>query len=181
MKVQLPPGRSQYLRIQTGDEQALVHGTANIVGDVEIGHNTRIDGLVTITGKVRIGRNCHIGTGVCIYGSEGVVIGDHCALSAGVKVFTMSIDPDDELLALHAGSLLDRGRGISGAVRIGNYTTIGANSVILPGARVGDEVVVGALSVVRGVLRSAGVYIGPSRLLRMRKRLRYGRRVERTA
>ena len=76
---------TQYIQMDNG---AKIHPQANISGVVTIGDNSRIDAFVTITGNVRIGRNVHISTGACIFGGQGVDIGDYSAISVGVKIFT---------------------------------------------------------------------------------------------
>lgn len=66
---------------------------------------------------------------------------------------------------------------IGGGAMVGGWSTIGArtflglNSVVLPRSRVGDDVVVGALSLVKGELASGTVAAGtPARVLRTRER-----------
>ncbi len=151
-----------------------VHVSANIVGhEIEVGENTRIDGFVTITGRVKIGRNCHIAIGACLFGAAGIMIGDHCGISAGVKVFTGTDDPDIGLLALHAENLLERAAK-TGAVTIEDYVTVGANSVLYPGVRIGTATMVGALSYVNHDLEPGWIYAGsPARGIRPRPPLKY--------
>jgi len=56
---------------------------------------------------------------------------------------------------------------ISRPVRIGNKVCIGANCTVLPGTVIKDNVVVGAGSVVKGILESNRLYVGvPSRKVR---------------
>jgi acetyltransferase-like isoleucine patch superfamily enzyme len=170
MELQYVDGRSFGL-----DKTVKIHATANLIGDIEIGPNTRIDGGVTITGNVKIGRNCHISTGACLYGSAGIIVGDDCGISAGCCIFSGTDDPDIGLLALHAEN--DRKRAArEGTVRIGNRVVIGANCVFYPGVTVGDEVMVGALSFVNMNLEPGWIYAGvPARGLRPRPPLRYGK------
>lgn len=152
-----------------------LHCTANLFGDIEIGENTRIDGFVTITGRVAIGRNCHIATGACLFGGQGIVIGDHCGISAGVKIFTATDDPDLGVLALHAENAIERGFW-GKAVVLNDYVTIGANSVIYPGVTIGRESMVGALSYVNGDVEPGWIYVGaPARGLRRRPPLKYAK------
>ncbi len=47
-----------------------------------------------------------------------------------------------------------------GAIEIGNNVFIGSRSVVLPGTKVEDNVIIGAGSVVTGHLKSGGVYAG---------------------
>lgn len=156
------------------DESVKVHVTANIVGDkITVGPNTRIDGQVTITGDVQIGRNCHLAVGCSLFGGEGIVIGDHCGVSAGVRIFTGTDDPDLGVLALHSENELARGAKV-GMVLIEDYVTIGANCVIYPGVRLGRACMVGALSFVNSNLEVGWIYAGcPARGLRPRPPLKY--------
>ena len=47
-----------------------------------------------------------------------------------------------------------------GEITIGSNVFIGANSIILPGASIGDDVIIGAGCVVSGVIPNNGVYVG---------------------
>lgn len=156
------------------DKSVKIHVTANLIGDIEVGENTRIDGNVTITGNVKIGRNCHIATGACMYGSaDSITLGDHCGISAGVKIFTGTDDSNIGLLALHGENELKRAAK-EGKVIIGRCVVIGANCVLYPGVSIGDEVMVGALSFVNSNLEPGWIYAGaPARGLRPRPPLRY--------
>ena len=49
---------------------------------------------------------------------------------------------------------------IMGRIKIGNNVFIGMNATILPGSIVGDNVIIGASSVVKGTLKSNSVYAG---------------------
>lgn len=147
-----------------------VHETANLAGDIEVGEHSRIDAFVTITGRVRIGRYVHIGTGVCILGGAGVEIGDYSTLSPGVALFTATDDLESGKLA--NPTLPDR-VSTSQEVKIGIRCVIGSGSVILPGARVGDDIQVGALSLVKGELGSGRIFAGvPAKFIRSRPPLK---------
>lgn len=151
-----------------------VHRTANIIGRLRTGPNCRIDGFVTIIGDVTLGANCHIATGVCIFGSYGFEMGDGCALSPGVKVFTATEDVDSGYLSSFVGGLEPRGMK-QGPVRFGKYVVIGANSVVMPNVTIADEVQIGSLSFVNRSLAGQAIYVGaPARFLRARPKLRYG-------
>jgi galactoside O-acetyltransferase len=121
---------------------------------------------------VRIGNNAHIGAGVSIFGTHGVIIGDGVSLSPGSKIFTATDDPSLEMVT--NPQIADR-MGTIGQVQIGDYSSIGANSVILPGVTIEDEVQVGALSLVKNSLRRNGVYAGvPAKYIKPRATLIYG-------
>lgn len=124
----------------------MINSLANIVGDLVHGENCRIDPFVTITGTVTLGHNVHIGVGACIFGTAGVVIGDNCSISPGAKIFTTSYDAETGHLA--NPQVKDK-KYLSGPVRIGNRCIVGANSVVLPHVCIGDDSLIGALSLVR--------------------------------
>lgn len=159
---------------QVGDYEprlgGLVHRLANIAGDVELGEGTRVDAFVTLTGRVWIGRFCHISTGVCVFGTEGVVIGDYSGLSAGVKVFTGTEDLSGEWMMNPTISARYR-KSISQPVRIGAHCVVGAGSVLLPGAHLPDGACVGALSLVKSPASEWSIWAGvPARFIRARSR-----------
>lgn len=147
---------------------ALVHRTANLVGNVRIGRGSRIDAFVTITGDVSLGRCVHISTGACIFGAAGVEIGDYSGLSPGVKLFTATEDLSGDWY-LHPTSPANLRRVVSSPFRMGAHCTVGANSVLLPGAELGEGACVGALSLVKRPLPGWAIYAGvPVKFIRRR-------------
>lgn len=137
-------------------DSCLVHRLANIAGELEAGENCRIDAFVTITGKVKIGSNCHIGNGAAIFGMNGVEIGDDCSISPGAQVFTSTFDA---ATGYRANPMVEDKRYLSGPVRIGHRCIVGAGSVLLPSTVLANDVLIGALSLVKTNL-PAGVYGG---------------------
>lgn len=141
---------------------------------MKTGENCRIDGFVTIIGDVTLGSNCHVSTGTCIFGTFGFEMGDGCALSPGVKVFTATDDMESGYLSSFVGGLEHRAYR-KGSVRLGKYVVVGANSVVMPNVTIGDEVQIGSLSFVNRSLAGQAIYVGsPARFLRTRPKLKYG-------
>lgn len=134
----------------------LIHELANIAGDVDVGPSTRIDAYATITGRVIIGARCHIGPGVGIFGSAGVTIGDECSLSAGSRIFTGTFD---RRTGYKANPMLADKVYAEGPVVMGSRCILGCNSVILPNVTLADDVLIGALCLVKHNL-AAGLYAG---------------------
>lgn len=134
----------------------MISHLANIVGELVCGENCRIDPFVTITGKVKIGNNVHIGVGACIFGSEGVEIGDDCSISPGAKLFTGSFDNET---GYRANPQVADKRYCKGPIKIGNRCIVGANSVVLPNVELSDDVLIGAVSLVKKSLYK-GTYAG---------------------
>lgn len=137
---------------------------SNIVGNLKLGKNCRIDPYVTITGDVTLGDFVHIGVGVCIFGGGGVRIGDMVSLSPGCKLFSTNEDADSGLLS---NPQVDPRHCATGEIVIGDRSVIGANAVVLQGVTVGNDVQVGALSLVNRDLEAGFIYAGvPVRKLR---------------
>lgn len=105
---------------------------------------------------VQFGMNCQFGTKE--FGSEPnfIKIGDNFYSSSNVQFITH----DGSVNVLR--NLYDEYKDIDyfSPIIIGNNVFIGFGVVILPGSRIGDNVIVGAGSIVKGNLKSNSVYAG---------------------
>ena len=137
-------------------DSCLVHRLANIAGELRAGENCRIDAFVTITGTVKLGDNCHIGNAAAIFGVYGVEIGNDCSISPGAQVFTSTYDA---ATGYRANPMVKDKRYRSAPVKLGDRCIVGAGSVVLPGVVLANDVLIGALSLVKTNL-PAGVYGG---------------------
>ena len=81
-----------------------------------------------------------------------ITVGSHCAITAGVKLFT------------HGGSRVLRNKypkfDSFGKVTIGDYVYLGNNVLVMPGVKIGDNVLVAAGSVVTKSIPSGCVVAG---------------------
>jgi len=110
---------------------------------------------------VKIGKNVRF-TGTPKWGSEPylITIGDHVTITQDVVFHT------------HDGGVgLFRkeypGINIFGRITIGNHVFIGSHTIILPGVSIGDNVVIGAGSVVSRDIPSNSVAVGvPAKVLK---------------
>ncbi len=94
--------------------------------------------------------------GCYVQASNGIEIGDNTLIAPGVKIISANHRLDDHSRSQTADP-----------IRIGSRCWLGANSVILPGVQLGEEVVVGAGAVVTGSFASRSIIGGvPARLLR---------------
>ena len=148
------------------DIEDSVRGSRFVIGD-----NVVIDSFVKFkpaggTGDVIIGANSVINSGCVIYSGNGIRIGEHvliaanCTLSATNHAFS-----EADRMIVEQGFMPSRG-----GIDVGDDVWIGANSVVLDGAVIERGCVIGAGSIVRGVLEAYGVYAGqPLRCIGKRK------------
>lgn len=110
---------------------------------------------------VSIGDRCLIGKGSAIVGHFSITIGDDVWTGHNVYVTDQNHGYEDVSRPIGAQSMPEK------PVTIGNGSWIGYGSVILPGATIGEHVVVGANSVVTGEIPSFSVAVGsPARVIR---------------
>jgi len=132
---------------------------------IEVGSYVSIGNYVTVYNesngkKIKIGNNTHILDFTLISGVGGVEIGDNIAISSGVKIYSHSNDykDKDKLIVEQVKK---------GKISIGNNVLIGANVVILPGIKIGDNTVVGAGAVVTKDIPKNSVAVGtPARVIK---------------
>ena len=98
-----------------------------------------------VTGNVIIGRHVYIGPGAAIRGDWGkIIIEDGCNIQENC---TVHMFPGVSVL-LKEGVHIGHGAVIHGSI-IGKNCLVGINSVIMDDVEVGDECIVGALSLVK--------------------------------
>jgi len=101
--------------------------------------------LATITGNVIIGENVYIGPGAAIRGDWGaIIIEDGCNVQENC---TIHMFPGMTVL-LKEGAHIGHGAVIHGAT-IGKNCLIGINSVVMDNVELGDECILGALSLIK--------------------------------
>ncbi|MFC5909365.1 acyltransferase [Streptacidiphilus monticola] len=110
---------------------------------------------------VRIGDGCVIGRDSHIVGHQSIVIGDNVWTGPAVFITDENHSYDDTELPI--GKQWPRNEPVS----IGDGSWIGTGAVILPGARIGRNVVVAANAVVRGEVPDHSVVAGaPAKVVR---------------
>lgn len=101
--------------------------------------------------------NTKVGKGLKLYHGQGLVVNDHSIIGNGCTLRHNTTIGHKEL---SDGSF-------SASPVIGNNVDIGSNTAIIGAVRVGDNVIIGAGSVVVKNLESNGIYAGnPARLIR---------------
>ena len=107
---------------------------------------------------INVGNNCICSYGVIFSCSSKIEIGDNVWIGEYVSIR----DSTHEFSArVPLGSATD----LIANIKIGNNVWIGRGSIILPGTVIGDNVVIGANSLVKGNLDANSMYAGtPARL-----------------
>jgi acetyltransferase-like isoleucine patch superfamily enzyme len=119
----------------------------------------KIFGPFTMGRGVQIGSNTFVGAG-----PGGLTIGDDVLLSPNCTILTTSYHYD------RLGIPLQQQRFSSLGVRIGDRVWVGANSVILDGADIGEDVIVAAGSIVSGRIPARSIVQGnPARVIFTRR------------
>ena len=119
----------------------------------------KIGGPFTMGESVQIGAGCFIAAG-----RAGLHIGDHVLIGPNCTVLTGNYRYDRLDVPLVQQGTTGKG------VRIGRYTWVGANSVVLDGSEVGENVIIGAGSVVSGRVPANSIVQGsPAKVIFTRR------------
>lgn len=114
-------------------------------------------------GKIEIGEHCGI-SGSTIYSWDSIKIGSYTRIGANCKIIDNDFHPV-ELKYRHKG--LNKEHTRRKPIVIGNDCFIGANSIILKGTTLGNNVIVGAGSVVHGTWPDNCIIAGnPAKLVK---------------
>jgi len=128
---------------------------------ITIGARTMIDAFVKIkpaggSGAVEIGADCAVNSGTVMYTGNGIRIGDAVLIAANC-----TLAPTNHEFGDRATRIRDQGFQPSrGGIVIGDDVWLGANTVVLDGAVIGQGCVIAAGSVVRGELEPYSIYAG---------------------
>ncbi len=170
------PGDAKAVRFGAfGDGSCLAFPPGALFGErwIRIGDHTLIGPNVSLSAGmvpgqemvtdpvVRIGSRCMIGRGSHIVGHFSIDIGDDVHTGPYVYITDQNHGYEDPDQVVHAQWPSDV------PVRIGSGSWLGTGVVVLPGADMGRNVVVGAGSVVRGAFPDHCVIAGvPARIVR---------------
>ena len=151
-----------------GKHRAFVSGRAEVdlADSTEWGRGCVISAFtkVKITGPLVLGRRVHVATGCFLDSGQGLHIGDDALVGPNCTIVAVNYRFDRLDVPLQDQGLVSRG------IRIGHRVWIGANSVVLDGADIGDDVIVSAGSVVSGRVAPRTIVQGnPARVIFTRR------------
>lgn len=122
-------------------------------GQMDIGHNVDFsaycDFEVHGTGQLRVGDRCYFNRYCMISAHESVTIGDGCMFGPGVKIFDNNHKHTPEQGVSYKLS--------TKPIVIGKNCWIASDVVILKGAKIGDNCVIGAQCVIHGEIPAGSV------------------------
>ncbi|MEX2195802.1 MAG: acyltransferase [Thermoleophilaceae bacterium] len=128
---------------------------------VYVGHRAMLKG--DTRGELRIGDGSWIGQGVYVQSAGGVTIGRRVGVGPRVTIVSSTHEETPP-----GAAIIDAPLEFA-PVEVGDGCDIGVGAVLLPGARLGEGVQVGANAVVVGEVPAGSVIAGvPARVLRTR-------------
>lgn len=141
-------------------KNSIIRSDSIIYGECIIGDNFQSGHRVTIREKTNIGKNSRIGTNGDI--QDNVTIGNYVNIHSDVFISARNIINDYVWIfprVLFTNDPNPPSHDLVGSV-VESFASIGAGAVILPGACIKGNTLIGAGTVVRGEIKENGVYIG---------------------
>jgi acetyltransferase-like isoleucine patch superfamily enzyme len=132
--------------------------------NVHIGSHVRVDDYVVISaasGSLLLGSYIHIAAAAYLGCAGGITMADFSGVSHGAKIYSASDDYSGA--ALTNPTVPKKYLKVDVApVVLGRHAIIGAGSIVLPGATLGDGAAVGAMSLIKRGYQCApwAVYFG---------------------
>lgn len=139
-------------------------------GKISIGNNVRIDDFCILSGQVKLGSFIHISAYSALYGRFGIEMEDFSGVSARSTLYSAMDDFSGEHMIgpLVPGDCIQLS---TGKIVLEKYVQIGALSVVMPGVRLREGAVAGAMSLVNTDLCEWTINVGiPARFLKPRSR-----------
>jgi len=136
-----------------------------------IGARSRIDSFVKFkpaggSGDIVIGESCYFNSGCVLYSGNGIRVGNAVSVAANCVFAPTNHQFDDPDTFIQAQGF----RASKGGIVIEDDVWLGAGCVILDGAHIGKGAVIGALTLVRGVVPPYAIASGNPMTLRGSRR-----------
>lgn len=151
-----------------GRHRALISGKAEVdlTGGTAWGRGCVISAFtkVKISGPLELGSRVHIATGCFIDSGKRLSVGDDVLVGPNCTIVAVNYRFDRLDVPLPEQGLVSKG------IRIGHRVWLGAGSVVLDGADIGDDVLVSAGSVVSGSVPPRSIVQGnPAKVIFTRR------------
>lgn len=114
--------------------------------------------IISLAGVKLNGKPRYIGYNVKFDNFSMITIGDRCVISDESHLLTHDYSLTTALISINEKPKTDI--AFVKQIEIGNNVFIGKKTIIMPGAQIGDNVIIGAGSVVRGKVESNSILIG---------------------
>lgn len=126
---------------------------------ISLGDNVRIDDFSLLVGNITIGNYVHISAYAALYGKFGIEIGNFCGVSPKAIIFSASDDFSGEFMIspMVPKEFVNLN---TGTVVLHDFCQVGAQSIIMPGVKMHEGAVCGAISLVKHDLDSWSIYAG---------------------
>ena len=123
-------------------------------------------------GKIVIGSRVHIASFVILGSREPIVICDFAAVGAGAKIYSNSETPKNGL-RMSGPMIPEKDKAFyTIPITIGKDAVVGANSVLLPGANLGNGSILGSLSLLKDPIPDWEIWGGvPSKKIGVRQKV----------
>jgi len=164
----------QTLGLRSVGENVLISTSAKLYRpeSINVGSNSRIDDFVTLTagtnGTIDIGEYVHIAAYCMVEAPVSAIFSDYSGLAARVTVYGGTDSYRGDAMTNPCVPMKYR-HIFKKAIYLGKHVVVGTNTVILPGAHLGEGCSVGAMSLVVGRLDAFGMYAGvPAKRVRER-------------
>lgn len=145
--------------------QDSVRGTKIAIGAHTVVHAFAVIQPVGGMGDIEIGEYCQINPHCSLYSGNGIRLGDHVLLAPGVCVAPTNHAYGQRDVPIRLQGFLPS----KGGAVMEDDVWVGANSVILDGAHIGKGAIIGAGSVVRGIIPAYEIWAGtPARKIAVR-------------
>ena len=145
----------------------------NNPGNISIGNNVRIDDFCILSAGSEpfiLEDYIHISAGVYIYGQSGFHMKSFSNISCGCKIFTQSDTFDGDFL-IGPTIPIEHRHVYGSSLVIERYVIIGAGCTVLPEAKFGEGVAIGANSLVKKECIEWSMYVGtPLKFIKQRSK-----------
>ncbi|MEG0166023.1 sugar O-acetyltransferase [Anaerorhabdus sp.] len=122
--------------------------------------------------NIYFGNNCEVNMNCTFLDDNRIEIGDYALIAPDVKIYTAfhPTNASDRFGVVSEDGSFEFCKTITAPVIVGNYTWIGGGSILLPGVHIGDNVVIGAGSVVtKDIPSNVIAYGNPCQVVRENK------------